>query len=67
MGGRKVAGMVAIVLGVAIGAFDFLSYWAHHPKRGPVILVVCALLLIFGIILMVARGGGASKTQAPGA
>lgn len=67
MGGRKVAGIVAIVLAVAIAAFDFLYYMARHPKRGPVILVVCALLLIFGIILVVARGGGASKTQSPGA
>ncbi len=65
MGGRKVAGVIAIVLGVAFAAFDVLSYWARHPRRGPVILVVCALLLVFGIILLVARGGGA-KNQ-PGA
>ena len=48
MGGRRVAGIVAVVLAVAIAAFDFLYYMARHPKRGPVILVVCALLLIFG-------------------
>ena len=67
MGGRKVAGIIAIILAVAIAAYDVLSYMARHPKRGPIILVVCALLLIFGIILLVARGGGASRTQAPGA
>ncbi len=66
MGGRKVAGIIAIVLGVAIGAYDVLAYWARHPKRGIAVLVVCGLLLVFGIILMVARGGGASRTQ-PGA
>lgn len=63
MTGRAVAGIVAIVLGVAVGAYDILVYWARHPRRGLVILVVCALLLVFGVILLAARGGGSSKTQ----
>jgi len=57
MTGGKVAGLIAVVLAVALAAFDLLGYMAHHPKRGIAILVVGAILLVAGIILLVARGG----------
>jgi hypothetical protein len=63
MAARGIAGIVAIILAVALAAFDVLYYTARHPRRGPVILVVCALLLIFGVILVVVgrRSGKAAS------
>ena len=62
MGGKKVAGIVAIILGVALAAFDLVYYMGRHPRRGIAIIVVGAVLLVVGIILLVVRGG-TSQTQ----
>ena len=63
MAGRRIAGIVAVVLAILLAAFDILYYMARHPRRGPVILVVCGLLLVFGVILVaVGRGSGKASS-----
>ena len=64
MAGRRVAGIVAIVLAVLLAAFDVFYYMMRHPRRGPVILIVCGLLFVFGIILVVV-GRGSTSAPAP--
>ena len=48
MAGRRIAGLVAIM--------------GRHPRRGPAILIVCGLLLVFGVILVVV-GRGSRKVS----
>jgi hypothetical protein len=54
--GRRVAGIVAIVIGVLVGIFDVAYYKGRHARRGIAILVVCAVLLVLGVVLVVVAG-----------
>jgi heme A synthase len=50
--GRRVAGIVAIVLCVLAAVAGILNYMGHHPRRGIAAFVACAVLLILGIVLV---------------
>jgi len=58
--GRRVAGIVAIVISVLVAVFDIVYYMGRHPRRGPLVFLVCGVLLIVGIILIAAAS---RKTQ----
>ncbi|MGO9309213.1 MAG: hypothetical protein ACLQDL_09345 [Spirochaetia bacterium] len=60
--GRRVAGIVAIVISVLGAVFDFAYYMGRHPRRGPAVLVVCGILLILGIVLIAVSGRTSQQT-----
>ena len=52
--GRRVAGIVAIVISVLVAVFDIVYYMGRHPRRGLAALIACGVLLVLGIVLIVA-------------
>ena len=50
--GRRVAGIVAIVIAVLAGVGDIAYYMGLHPRRGIAVLIVCGVLLVLGIVLV---------------
>jgi len=57
MTGRRIAGVVGIVVGVLGGVWDLLVFWARHPRRGgPVVLAFFAVILVLGVVLLLVRG-----------
>jgi hypothetical protein len=57
----KVAGITAIVLSLVAGVVGILYYVNHHTRRGLVLLIGFALLLVLGILFIV-RSGRQGKT-----
>jgi len=62
MGGGRVAGIIAIVLSLASGVFGIVNYTGGHPKRGLVLVIAFAILLVLGILLVALTG---RKSAAP--
>jgi len=52
----KAAGITAIVLSLLSGIVGILYYVNHHPRRGLVLLIGFALLLVLGILFLVRSG-----------
>jgi len=62
MAGRRVLGIVAIVVGVLGAVWDVLVFWPKHPTRGgPAALAFFGIILILGVVLVLIRGS--SKAQ----
>jgi hypothetical protein len=63
MTGRRVVGLVAIVIAVLGGVWDVLVFWPKHPARGgPAGLVFFGIILVVGVLLLV-LGPRSSKAQ----
>jgi len=60
--GRKVAGIIAIVISALAAVAGILNYVGHHPRRGIAALVACAVFLILGIVLIALPGNGPRQT-----
>ena len=60
--GRRVAGIVAVVLAVLAAVAGILNYMGHHPRRGIAAIVACAVLLILGIVLIAVAGRKSPQT-----
>jgi hypothetical protein len=56
MSGGKIAGIVAILLSVASAVVGILYYLSRHTRRGLVLMIAFAILLIIGILLLVTSG-----------
>jgi hypothetical protein len=56
MSGGKIAGIVAIVLSAASAAGGIVFYLSRHTRRGLVLLIAFAILLILGIVLIISSG-----------
>jgi len=62
MAGRRVLGIVAIIIGVLGAVWDVLVFWPKHPTRGgPAGLAFFGVILVLGVVLVLVRG--ASKAQ----
>ena len=61
--GRRVAGIVAIVIAVLVGVVDIVYYMGRHPNRGIAVLIACGVLLVLGIVLLAL--GGRKSQQSP--
>ncbi len=60
--GRRIAGIVAIVISVLSAVFGLLNYLGHHPRRGMAALVACGVFLILGIVLIAISGRNSPQT-----
>ncbi len=60
--GRKVAGIIAIVISVLAAGAGILNYAGHHPRRGIAALIACAVFLILGIVFLALPGGRSQQT-----
>ena len=59
MNGRRIAGIIAIVLSVVVGVGG-LVYMGQHPHRALALFVLFVILLVVGILLVALKGGKAS-------
>jgi len=62
--GRRIAGIVAIVVAVVAALADVLFYLSQHPRRSIFILIICAILLVLGIVLVAVSGRKSSQATA---
>ncbi len=61
--GRRVAGIIAVVVAVLAGIADILFYMRPHPHRWIPVLIVCGVLLILGIVLVAVSSRKPPQTQ----
>ena len=60
--GRKIAGIIGIVLGLVAGIGGIYRVAGNHTKSGIVLLIAFVILLIIGILLIALPGRKSAST-----